>query len=100
MEVRISCLWFFDLVFVLGVISVGLGVYLGLHWFIPAAMLLAPSVLGILRSSQRCATFERALPHLNSEFRKTSFLGAMVSFTMHWIMTYCIVKSARVRQIE
>jgi cellulose synthase/poly-beta-1,6-N-acetylglucosamine synthase-like glycosyltransferase len=91
---------FFDLVFVLGVISVGLGVYLGLDWFIPAAMLLAPSVLGILRSSQRCATFERALPHLNGEFRKTSLLGAMVSFTMHWIMTYCIVKSARVRQIE
>ena len=91
---------FLDLAFIFGVISVGLGVHSGLDWFIPSAMLLAPSVLGVLRSSQRCATFQRGLPHLDKEFRKTCLPGSMVSFIMPWIMTYCIVKSARVQQIE
>ena len=91
---------FLDLVFVLGVTSIVLGVYLSLEWAVTSAMLLAPSILSIFRNNQRSATFQRALPHLSSEFKRTRLPGALVSFIMPWIMTYCIVKSAGVREIQ
>lgn len=91
---------FLDLVFVLGLTSLGLGLLLGLEWFFPAALLLAPSILGIVNSVQRYSAFERALPQFSREFKQTRVLGSLASFLVPWAMTYCIAKSARLGEIE
>jgi hypothetical protein len=91
---------FLDLVFLLGIISAISAVCLGVQWMIISALLLAPSLLGTLRSHQRCSTFKRALPHLSDEFDRTCLSGALVSFIMPWIMIYCILKSARTNEID
>jgi cellulose synthase/poly-beta-1,6-N-acetylglucosamine synthase-like glycosyltransferase len=90
---------FLDLAFILGVIAGVLGAFLGVSLLIPAVMLLAPSVVGTLRSGQRCATFRRALPHLDRELRRGCLRQALASFFVPWIMTYCIIRSARTREI-
>lgn len=91
---------FLDLTVILGMVSLVLGPFLGTMWFIPAAMLLTPAVLGLSRSIQRCATFKRALPHLRLEFEKNCPRGALASLTVPWIMAYCIIKSAFVHEIQ
>jgi hypothetical protein len=91
---------FFDLAFLLGAVGAALGIYLGPSWFLPAAFLLTPTLLGIVRSSQRSGTFKRTLPHLKREFEKNSLADAMASFIVPWIMTYCIIKSALTSEIE
>jgi cellulose synthase/poly-beta-1,6-N-acetylglucosamine synthase-like glycosyltransferase len=91
---------FLDLAFILGVIASVLGAFLGVSWLISALMLLAPTVLGTLRSLQRCATFRRALPHLGQELSRGCLPQASASFFVPWIMTYCIIRSAHAREIE
>jgi len=85
---------------VLSVISITLGFAWSDVWFLPAAMLLAPSVLGVLRSSQRITTFKRALPEFASEFERNRWPHSIASLIVPLIMTYCIIKSARMREIE
>lgn len=91
---------FFDLVLLLGPVAAVLGVLLGPSWFIPAALLLSSSGLGILRSIQRSGTFKRAMPEFEREFNKNRVTDAIASFIVPWIMTYCIIESARTSEIE
>lgn len=91
---------FFNFAFLLGVLGAALGIYLGPSWFLPAAFLLTPTLLGFLRSCQRSGTFKRAMPHLKREFEKNSLADAMASFIVPLVMTYCIIKSALTREIE
>lgn len=91
---------FVDLVLALGLTSLALGFFLEPGWLIPAALLLSPSILGILNSVQRYSAFEQALPHFSREFRKTRILGAFASLLVPWAMTYCLAKSASLREIE
>jgi len=91
---------FFDFAFLLAVVGAFLGVLLNPVWFAPTALLLAPSVLGVLRSVQRSTTFSRAMPELKREFDRTKRADAVASFIVPWIMTYCIIKSARTNNIE
>ena len=91
---------FFTTTMVLGVISIILGFAWSDVWFLPAAMLLAPSVLGVFRSSRRITTFKRALPEFASEFEKNRWPHSIASLIVPLIMTYCIIKSARMREIE
>ncbi len=91
---------FFDLVFLLGMIGVVLGTLAAPIWFLPSALLLTPSVLGIVRSYQRSNTFARAMPEFKREFERTKSAEAIASLIVPWIMTYCIIKSARTDEIE
>ncbi len=91
---------FLNLAFVLGLLGMILGVLQAPVWFIPSALLLTPSFLGILRSYQRSGTFTRAIPELKHEFDRTRLPEAMASLMVPWIMTYCIIKSAQTHDIE
>lgn len=91
---------FIDFVFLLGIIGVALGALQTPVWFFPAAMLLTPSVLGMVRSGQRSNAFARAMPELKKEFERTRSAEAIASLFVPWIMTYCIIKSARTDEIE
>jgi cellulose synthase/poly-beta-1,6-N-acetylglucosamine synthase-like glycosyltransferase len=90
---------FFNLTFLVGVVSAVLGALLNPIWFFPTGLLLLPSFLGILRGYLRSGTFARALPELKREFDKTRVLDSMASFIVPWIMTYCIIKSAQTQEI-
>jgi ceramide glucosyltransferase len=90
----------FDLTLLLAMVSAFLGILLNPSWFAPAALLLAPTVMGVPRSIQRSSTFRRAMPELEPEFRRTRLADAVGSFIVPWIMTYCIIKSARNHEIE
>jgi cellulose synthase/poly-beta-1,6-N-acetylglucosamine synthase-like glycosyltransferase len=91
---------FFDVLFALGLLGLVLGIISGIVWLLPAALLLSPTVLGALRSLQRCRTFERAMPSFKREFKRNRVADAMASFIVPWIMTYCIIKSASTHEIE
>jgi len=91
---------FLDFVFLLGLAGLGLGVTLTPIWFVPSALLLTPAVSGFIRSSQRCSTFGRALPHLKAEFERTCFPHALASCLVPWFMIYSIAKSAMKHEIE
>ena len=91
---------FFDFVFLLGLISLACGVMLAPLWLGPSALLLTPSILGIFRSTQRNSTFSRAMPQFKEEFGKARFKEAIASLIVPWVMTYCIINSARSREIE
>ena len=91
---------FFDFVFLLAVLSLVLGWVFERSWLVPSALLFVPSVFGMLRSVQRNSTFSRAMPQFKKEFEKTRFKEAIASLIVPWIMTYCIIKSARTCEIE
>ncbi len=91
---------FFDFVFLLGLLSLALGVIFGPAWFVSSALLFTPSVLGIMRSVQRNLTFSRAMPEFSNEFRRTRPGEAIASLIVPWVMTYCIIKSTRTDEIE
>jgi ceramide glucosyltransferase len=91
---------FLDVVCLLGLVGLGLAIILNSIWLVPSALLLTPTILGLLRSSQRCSTFEHALPHLGAEFQRNRFPHAAVSPLVPPLMMYCIIKSAFTHQIE
>lgn len=91
---------FFDFVFLLGLISLVCGVTVAPLWLVPSALLFTPSLLGIFRSIQRNSTFSRAMPQFKEEFRRAKFKEAIASLIVPWVMTYCIINSARTREIE
>jgi cellulose synthase/poly-beta-1,6-N-acetylglucosamine synthase-like glycosyltransferase len=91
---------FFDFTFLLGVLSAAMGALAAPVWFVPSALLLTPSALGILRSTQRNSIFSRAMPEFKQEFKRTRLAVAIASLIVPWIMTYCIIKSARTHEIE
>jgi len=91
---------FFNLVFLLAIVSVVFGVIFAPAWLVPSALLFAPSALGMLRSTQRHSTFSRALPEFKKEFERTRFKEAVASLIVPWVMTYCIIKSVRAHQIQ
>jgi len=91
---------FFDFVFLLALLSVVLGVMFTPLWLVPSALLFAPSVFGIFRSAQRSLTFSRAMPEFKKEFDRMRVKEAIASLIVPWIMTYCIIKSARTYEIE
>jgi cellulose synthase/poly-beta-1,6-N-acetylglucosamine synthase-like glycosyltransferase len=91
---------FFDYVVILAVVSLVAGVMLSAAWFLPVALLLAPSVLGVWRSSKRMGTFRRAMPEFAREFDRNRLVDSIASLIVPWIMTYCIIRSARITQIE
>jgi len=89
---------FFNVTFILGLIALNLA-FLETYWLIPATLLLAPTPLGLIRSSSRTATFQRALPWL-TEVKKSSLEAISASLIVPWIMTYCIFRSIFTREIE
>jgi len=91
---------FLDLVFLLGLVGLSLGVMLNPIWLIPSALLLTPTVTGLMRSGQRYSTFRRALPHFNTEFERDHYPHVAASFLGPWIMMYCIIKSSLTHEIE
>lgn len=91
---------FLDSVFLLGIVGLVLGATVSPAFLLPAALLLTPSVLGIFRSAQRNSTFNRAMPELKEEFRGAKLREAIVSLIVPWVMTYCIIESARMHEIE
>jgi ceramide glucosyltransferase len=91
---------FFDFAFVSAFACAILGVLLNPLWFAPTVLMLTPSLLGIIRSVQRSTTFSRAMPELKRQFDRTKWADAVASFIVPWIMTYCIIKSARTDEIE
>jgi len=91
---------FFDFVFLLALVSLVFGVIFAPAWLVPSALLFAPSALGMLRSAQRNSTFSRAMPEFKKEFQRTRFKEAVASLIVPWVMTYCIIKSARTHQIQ
>jgi ceramide glucosyltransferase len=91
---------FFDFTFVLGIISAGLGVLVASSWFLPSALLLSPTALGTLRSFHRNTTFKRAMPQFREQFERAAYKEAIASLIVPWIMTYCIMKSSSIHEIE
>ena len=91
---------FFSVILVLALASFVAAMIWSPNWFIPSAFLLTPSVLGILRSGQRITTFKRAMPGHAKEFEKNRVVDSIASLIVPWIMTYCIIESARMNEIE
>jgi cellulose synthase/poly-beta-1,6-N-acetylglucosamine synthase-like glycosyltransferase len=91
---------FSSILLILALASLAAGVLSSTNWFIPSALLFTPSILGILKSSQRITTFKRAMPDYAREFEKNRVVGSIASLIVPWIMTYCIIKSARMNEIE
>jgi cellulose synthase/poly-beta-1,6-N-acetylglucosamine synthase-like glycosyltransferase len=91
---------FLAILMLLGIVSLAAGTLSSPAWFLPAALFCAPSVLGCLRSSQRITTFKRAVPWFGEEFEKNRLGDSIASLIVPWIMTYCIIKSARMNEIE
>lgn len=91
---------FLDLVFPLGIVGLVIGATVSPAYLAPAALLLTPSVLGIFRSAHRNSTFSRAMPQFKEEFRRVKSKEAIASLIVPWVMTYCIIASARVHEIE
>jgi len=91
---------FFDVTLLLGILSAGIGVAWNRAFLLPAILLLMPLLLGALRSIQRCRTFARAMPQLSKEIGSTCLPDAAASFIVQWIMTYCIIRSVQMHEIE
>ena len=91
---------FFSILLILALASLAAGVLWSPNWFIPSALLVTPSILGIFRSSQRITTFKRAMPSYAQEFEKNRVVDSIASLILPWVMTYCIIQSARMNEIE
>jgi cellulose synthase/poly-beta-1,6-N-acetylglucosamine synthase-like glycosyltransferase len=91
---------FFAAIMVLGVVSLIAGFISSPVWFLPAILLFTPSILGVLRSNQRVSTFKRALPEFAADFDRNRVPHSIASLIVPVIMTYCIIKSIGMREIE
>jgi cellulose synthase/poly-beta-1,6-N-acetylglucosamine synthase-like glycosyltransferase len=91
---------FFTLAMALGLVSLIGGVVSSAIWFFPAALLLTPSVLGVFKNNQRIMTLKRAVPEFRSDFERTRWGGSIASLIVPWLMTYCIIKSAGMKEIS
>jgi hypothetical protein len=91
---------FFTVLSVFGIAALFAGIASSPKWFLPAALLLAPEMLGVFRSSQRIRTFKRALPEFALVFKRNHWATSIASLFVPWIMAYCIIKSARMNDIE
>jgi cellulose synthase/poly-beta-1,6-N-acetylglucosamine synthase-like glycosyltransferase len=90
----------FTVISALGVATLIAGITLSTTWLLPAALLIASPMLGVFRSNQRIGTFERALPEFASYLEKNHWAHSIASLIVPWVMTYCILKSARTNEIE
>jgi ceramide glucosyltransferase len=95
-----SAYGFLNFIFLLGVAALTFGATVSSAFLIPAALLLSPSVLGVFRNLQRSSTFLPAMREFRDEFRRTRWREAIVSLIVPWVMTYCIITSARLHEIE
>jgi cellulose synthase/poly-beta-1,6-N-acetylglucosamine synthase-like glycosyltransferase len=91
---------FFTVLYALGLASLVAGVTLSAAWLLPSALLLIPSILGVFRSNERVVTFKHAMPGFAKDLEKSRRRHAIASLIVPWIMTYCILKSARMNEIE
>jgi ceramide glucosyltransferase len=91
---------FLDFLFLLGIAGLAIGATVSPAFLLPAGLLLSPSVLGIFRGTQRNSTFRQAMPEFRDEFRRAELKEAIVSLIVPWVMTYCIIVSARLHEIE
>ena len=91
---------FSNLITSLGFVSIIAGILVSPIWYLPSFIFFIPSLSGVYRSDQRARTFKRAMPQFANEFEKTRLLDAVASLIVPWIMTYCIIKSARINEIE
>jgi len=89
----------FTLLTLFGIASLVAGITFSTAWLLPAALLLTPSILGIFRSSMRVTAFARSLPEFASKFEGNRWAHSIGSLIVPWIMTYCIIKSARMNEI-
>ena len=85
---------------VLAIASLIAGFILSPLWFLPSLLLFTPLIFGVFRSNQRIQSFRRALPEFASRFEKIRWPHSIVGLIVPWIMTYCIFKSARTKEIE
>ena len=91
---------FLNLVTLLGLVSIAVGTFISSAWFLPAGILLIPSLFGVYRSEQRAETFKGVMSEFAEQFEKSCILDSVASLIVPWIMTYCIIKSARTNEIE
>lgn len=91
---------FLDLEFLLAVLGLSLSILLDPVWLIPTVLLLTPAFSGFLRSTQRCLTFERALPQWRTELKKNRFRHVVASSVVPWLMMYSIIKSVFTNEID
>jgi cellulose synthase/poly-beta-1,6-N-acetylglucosamine synthase-like glycosyltransferase len=91
---------FFNLTLTFGAISVLAGLLFTPIWFIPALLLLLPTPMGILRSEARLNLFKHVMPTMNDQFVAFSRRSYIASLIVPWIMSYCILKSSRTKEIE
>jgi len=83
-----------------GFASLIAGITLSSAWLLPAALLLMPSFLGVFKSNERMITFEHAMPEFAKDFEKNRWPHAIASLIVPWVMTYCILKSARMNEFD
>ena len=91
---------FFTVLSILGAASLIAGLTISREWLLPGALLLAPSIVGVIRSSQRVTTFERALPEFALDFERNRLAHSIASLIVPWVMTYCITRSVRTQIVE
>ncbi|HKM77043.1 MAG TPA: glycosyltransferase family 2 protein [Candidatus Bathyarchaeia archaeon] len=91
---------FFNITFALGLASALAGLLLTPNWFIPAFLLLLPSTIGVLRGKARIDLFKCVMPAMKSQFELTFRMDCIASLIVPWIMSYCILKSLRIKEIE
>jgi hypothetical protein len=91
---------FFAAILALGVVSLIAGLVSSKVWLLPGILMLAPSILGVFRSNQRITTFKRAIPDFAADLNRNRWAGSIASLIVPWVMTYCIIKSARMTEIE
>jgi cellulose synthase/poly-beta-1,6-N-acetylglucosamine synthase-like glycosyltransferase len=91
---------FFNVTFMLGVISLILGILSAPAWMLPGILLVLPAPVGIFRSARRVGSFRRAIPTLEPEFDRTPTMSNISSLIVPWIMIICLLKSTRTNEIE
>ena len=91
---------FSNLLILLGALSLIAAEAISLNWLLPAFILLLPSLLGAYRNRQRARSFRRVMPRFEADFDRVGLVDAVASLIVPWIMTYCILKSARTNTIE
>jgi len=99
-EYGLAAYGLFTVLGALGVASLIAGIIFSRTWLLPAALLFIPSILGVFRSNQRLTTLKQALPEFASDFERNRLAHSIASLIVPWIMTYCIIKSARTSKIE
>lgn len=92
--------FFFNFVFLLALVSLGMYLLHGTIWAAPAVMLFTPSFVGVVRSVQRDSVFSRAMPEFSKEFRRARVGEAMASLIVPCVMTYGMIRSARTNTIQ